>query len=62
MTDQDKTDNDLALEALTHVLDVLGWIVMEPEGDKFVEGLVIGTPRYIAAWQEAMKKKKADLQ
>jgi hypothetical protein len=51
-----------AIEALTDLLELLGWKVLEPPDKNDVIGLVIGTPDYIDAWIEARKKRKGHFQ
>lgn len=58
----ERSDTDKAFEVLGAALEVLGWVILSPPAEKAVEGLVIGTPRYIKAWQEASEKKRVEIQ
>lgn len=54
-------DLDQAMKALKDLLDILGWVVRQPETEN-ADGLIIGTPEFIEAWDERTMKRKEDLQ
>ncbi len=52
---------DKALTLLGDLLSILGWSVRPPDFQE-QDGLIIGTPEFLSAWDERVMKRKEDLQ
>ena len=50
-----------AISMLGDLLSILGWVMLEPEEGTDVEGAVIGSPKFIEAWQERVNASKGGL-
>lgn len=60
--DPNKSDQEKALDVLCLALQILGWKALEPDDEENCQGLVIGTPEYIQAWEELRNQKKDNCQ
>jgi hypothetical protein len=59
--DLSQEDMDNVLATLVDVLSLLGWVVEEPKAG-VTDGLLIGTPEFIEAWNDLLKKRKGEIQ